>query len=372
MQLMKRVAVSVRPELERIAPYISGETLDAFSARVGIPVERLVKLNSNESPYAPSPRVQAALGNYTHYNLYPDAAAPALHAALERYTGVPKEHIFLSNGSNELIHLLWQVFLNPGDGVLLCPPTFSLYATSTSICGGTLLTVPRGPDYSVDPEAICEALLPNTQIIVLCSPNNPTGNPMPAADIEGLLQTGRIVVVDEAYIEFTGESERFSVDRLVPRYDNLVVLRTFSKWAGLAGLRLGYGLFPPWIIPHLQKLQMPFGVNVAAHIAAAETLADLEYVQRNIALIVAERARVFELMAAQPFLRPLPSETNFLLVELTDERIQLPHIRAVMEAEGILVRFFHSPDMARAFRVSIGTPTDTEALARALARIHLE
>ena len=371
MQLMKRVAVSVRPELEQVAPYVSGETLAAFSARVGIPVERLVKLNSNESPYPPSPRVQAALGNYAQYNLYPDAAAPALHAALERYTGVPKEHIFLSNGSNELIHLLWQVFLNPGDGVLLCPPTFSLYATSTSICGGTLVSVPRGPDYSVDLDAIREALRPDTRIIILCSPNNPTGNSMPVADIEALLDTGRIVVVDEAYIEFTADQDRLSAARLVPHYDNLVVLRTFSKWAGLAGLRLGYGMFPPWIIPHLQKLQMPFEVNVAAHIAAVETLADLDYVQRNIALIVAERARVFEVMAAQPFLRPLPSEANFLLVQLTDERIQLADIRAAMEAEGILVRFFHSPDMARAFRVSIGTPAATEALARALSKIVL-
>ncbi len=369
MQSMKCVAVSVRPELERVAPYEPGESLDAFSARLGIPVERLIKLNSNESPYGPSPRVLEALGSYTRYNLYPDPAAPVLRAALATYTGVPLEHIFLSNGSNELIQLLWQVFLNPGDGVLLCPPTFSLYATATSICGGVLVRVPRRSDYSVDAEAVRAALTPDTRIIILCSPNNPTGNPVPVADIEALLDTGRIVVVDEAYIEFTDDVERFSAARLVPRYDNLVVLRTFSKWAGLAGLRLGYGLFPPWIIPHLQKLQLPFEVNVAAHIAAVETLADLDYVRRNIGLIVAERARVYELLNAQPFLCALPSEANFILAQLVDERVQPGDIRAAMESEGILVRFFRTPDLVRAFRVSIGRPSDTEALARALAKV---
>ncbi|HEY7349939.1 MAG TPA: histidinol-phosphate transaminase [Ktedonobacterales bacterium] len=369
MQSMKCAAVSVRPELERVAPYEPGESLAAFSARVGIPVERLIKLNSNENPYGPSPRVMEALGAYTRYNLYPDPAAPALRAALEQYTHVPNEYIFLSNGSNELIQLLWQAFLNPGDSVLLCPPTFSLYATVTSICSGTLATVPRRPDCSVDPEAIRAALRPDTRIIILCSPNNPTGNLMPLADIEALLNTGRIVVVDEAYIEFTNAMDCFSAAQLVPRYDNLVALRTFSKWAGLAGLRLGYGLFPPWMIPHLLKLQLPFEVNVAAHIAALETLADLEYVRDNITRIVAERARVYDLLAAQPFLCALPSEANFILAYLSDERVQISDVRAAMESEGILVRFFRAPDLARAFRVSVGAPADTEALARALAKI---
>jgi len=370
MQSVKCVT-AVRPELARVAPYEPGESLDAFSARVGVPVERLIKLNSNESPYGPSPRVLEALGSYTRYNYYPDPAAPALRNALARYTGVPAEHIFVSNGSNELIQLLWQVFLGVGDSVLLCPPTFSLYATATTICGGTLVTVPRRVDSSVDPEAVRAALRPDTRIIILCSPNNPTGNPMPPADIEALLDTGRIVVVDEAYIEFTDDAEGLSAARLVPRYENLVVLRTFSKWAGLAGLRLGYGLFPTWIIPHLRKLQLPFEVNVAAHIAALETLADLEQIRQKIALIIAERAHVYDLLAAQPFLRVLPSQANFLLAYLADERLQVSDVRAAVEAEGILLRYFRSPDLARAFRVSVGAPSDTAALARALANVRL-
>jgi len=368
MQSVKCVNVPVRPELERVAPYVPGESLDAFSARVGIPVEQLIKLNSNESPYGPSPRVLAALGSYPHYNLYPDPAAPVLRPALATYTGVPVEHIFVSNGSNELIQLLWQVFLGPGDSVALCPPTFSLYTTATTVCGAATINVPRRPDFSIDPEAIRAALLPQTRIIMLCSPNNPTGNPVPLTDIETLLETGRIVVVDEAYIEFS-DLALLSAAHLVPHYENLIVLRTFSKWAGLAGLRLGYGLFPTWIIPHLLKLQLPFEVNVAAQIAAVETLLDLDSVRQKIALIVAERARLEQVLAAQPFLHTLPSQANFLLAYLAEERLEISDIRAALESAGILVRFFRTPELARAFRVSVGTSADTDALARALATI---
>jgi len=177
MESIQRAVIPVRPEVERAALYEPGESLDAFSARVGIPVERLIKLNSNENPYGPSPRVRVALGAYAHYHRYPDPAAPALRPALEAYTGVPAAHLALGNGSNELIPLLWRMFLGPGDGVLLCPPTFSLYALATDLCGGTLVSVPRRPDDSVDPAAMRAALRPDTRIIVLCSPNNPTGTP---------------------------------------------------------------------------------------------------------------------------------------------------------------------------------------------------
>jgi histidinol-phosphate aminotransferase len=360
----------VRPELGQVAPYIAGESLEACSARTGIPLERLIKLNSNESPYGPSPRVLAALGNYSRYHRYPDPAGSPLRAALAEYTGVPAETIFLSSGSNELIQLLWRVFIGPGDSVALCPPTFSLYTTVTTLCSGRVVAAVRGADGGVDAQAVRAALRPETRIIMLCSPNNPTGELVPQATVEDLLETGRLVVVDEAYIEFAGVQK--SAARLVQRYENLVVLRTFSKWAGLAGLRLGYGLFPQWIVPHLLKVQLPFEVNAAAHVAALETLADLGDIAEKIACIVTERAQVLALLAAQPFLQVRPSEANFLLATLTDDRIEMRDLRAAMESEGILLRYFHTPDLARSVRVSIGTPSDTEALARALAKLRRE
>jgi histidinol-phosphate aminotransferase len=359
---------SIRPEIARVEEYVPGESLDAFSARTGVPVERLIKLNSNESPYPPSPRVAAALGTFTAYNLYPDPDGRVLSGDLARYTGVDPRHLVLSNGSNELIAQLWRVFLGPGDSVLTCSPTFSLYTTATTLAGAELIAVPRRDDYEIDLSAVLAALRDDTRVIVLCSPNNPTGNLLARADLDVLLATGRLVVVDEAYVEFASDDALAdSPIQRVPDHDNLVVLRTFSKWAGLAGLRLGYGAFPTWIAPHVRKLQLPFEVNLAAHIAARETLADLPYLRRRIAELVAERDRLYAILADQPYLRAFPSHGNFMLAEITDPRLSVAAFRAHMESAGIILRYFRTPDLARHVRLTVGTAANSDALARVLA-----
>jgi histidinol-phosphate aminotransferase len=362
--------VQVRPEIARVEDYVPGESLEAFSARTGVPVDQLIKLNSNESPYPPSPRVSPALGAHTAYNLYPDPDGRALIADLAAYTGLAPEHLIVSSGSNELITTLWSAFLAPGESVLTASPTFSLYTTATTLAGGETIAVPRRDDYEVDVPAMLAALRDDTKLIVLCSPNNPTGNLVSRADVEALLATGRIVVVDEAYIEFAGEQTLAeSPIALVPRYPNLVVLRTLSKWAGLAGLRLGYGAFPTWLVPHVRKLQLPFEVNLAAHIAAHETLADLPLMRERIAGLIAERERLYALLLQQPYLRVFPSRGNFLLVEIRDPRLSVAEFRTQMEAAGILLRYFRTPDLARHVRITVGTAAHTAALARVLAQI---
>lgn len=362
--------VQVRPELARVEDYVPGESLAAFSARTGVPVNRLIKLNSNESPFPPSPRVSRALGDHIHYNLYPDPDGAPLIADLATYAGIAPEHILLSSGSNELITKLWSTFLSPGDSVLTASPTFSLYTTATTLAGGETLAVPRRDDYELDVPAMLAALRDNTKLIVLCSPNNPTGNLVAHADMEALLATGRIIVVDEAYIEFAGDDAlAASPIPLVAQYPNLVVLRTFSKWAGLAGLRLGYGAFPAWIVPHVRKLQLPFEVNLAAHIAAHETLRDLPLMRSRIAELIAERENLFAVLARQPYLRVFPSRGNFLLAEMTDPRLSIGEFRSHMEAHGILLRYFRTPDLARHVRITVGTAEHTAALGRVLTEI---
>jgi histidinol-phosphate aminotransferase len=365
--------VQVRPEIARVEAYVPGESLDAFSARTGVSMERLIKLNSNESPYPPSPRVSEALGRFASYNLYPDPDATALHAALARYVGIESPYIISSNGSNELINVLWHAFLGPGDSVVTSPPTFSLYTTATTLAGGEIIMAPRRENFDLDVAATIATLRDDTKLIMVCSPNNPTGNYVPRSDIEALLETGRIVVVDEAYIEFAGdEALTDSSITLVPERENLVVLRTFSKWAGLAGMRLGYGAFPTWLVPHVRKLQLPFEVNLAAHIAAHETLADLPFLKDRIQKIIDEREHLFQTLSTYSFLRAFPSRGNFLLFEITDSRLGLSHLRQRLEASGIIIRYFRTADLTRHARITVGTPEHTAAIARVLTEIGRE
>lgn len=359
--------VWVRPELNQIAEYIPGESLEAFCARTGIPLHTLIKLNSNESPYGPAPQVLKALGEHGNYNNYPDTDSNALRQSLTAYTGVDSRFIVVSHGSNELINLLWHIFLSSGDNIICCPPTFSLYTTITTFCGAHVLEVPRTEDYEVDVESILKALTPQTKMIVLCSPNNPTGNLIAEEDVLALLETGRIVVVDEAYVEFSDSPG--GLVHLVPEHQNLVVLRTFSKWAGLAGLRIGYGLFPEWIVTYMRRAQCPFEVNVAGHIAAIEVLKHLDYTLDKVQQIVEERERLFTLLAKQPFLKPLPSQGNFILARVNNEEAPISRLRAVVEAHGILLRYFNSPHLGDFVRITVGLPEHTDRLAQALAKI---
>jgi histidinol-phosphate aminotransferase len=306
------------------------------------------------------------LCEYGSYNNYPDTNSRTLRAALSAYTGLDGKYILLGHGSMEVISLLWQIILSVGDSVISCPPTFSLYTSVTTLCGASVIEVPRTADYEVDVEAIRGALRPETKMIVLCSPNNPTGNPLTETDVLALLDTGRIVVVDEAYVEFSERPKGLA--HLVPLYDNLIVLRTFSKWAGLAGLRIGYGLFPEGIIGYMRRAQCPFEVNTAGHIAAIETLNDLDYVLGNVRKIITERKRLYQVLASQGYLEPIPSQGNFILARVGNG-ISLEEVRAVVESYGILLRYFSTPYLRNFLRVTVGLPEHTDKLACALAAV---
>jgi len=367
MYTISQCDVGVRPELVSMSTYLPGESLVAFSMRTGIPIQHIIKLNSNESPYGPVSSAIEALSDCKSYNNYPDSDATILRAALSDYTGLEGSHIVLSHGSNELINLLWHIFLSVGDTVLCCPPTFSLYTTITSFCGSTVIEVPRTNEFEIDVKGILAALTPSTKLIVICSPNNPTGNPVTEADVVALLEPGRIVVIDEAYVEFSQRPGGFA--HLVPLYRNLVVLRSFSKWAGLAGLRIGYGLFPVWIANYMLQAQCPFEVNVAGQIAAIETLTHLEQVLANVHRITQERERLFDMLKSQSYLKPFPSQGNYILARLEDRDVKIEQIRAAVEEYGILLRYFEQPSMHNFLRVTVGLPEHTDVLAQALARV---
>lgn len=353
----------IRSTVAKMASYAPISPLEVLSEEVGIPLEGIIKLDGNENPYGCSPRVRQALAGYPYYHIYPDPEQQELRKALEGYTGMGAEHILAAAGSDELIDLVPRLFLEPGDKVINCVPTFGMYSFCTEAYGGKVVNVPRQEDFAVDVERVKAAVDRRTKVIFLASPNNPSGNITPQQDILRLLETGVVVVVDEAYYEFSG----VTMAALVPRYDNLIVLRTFSKWAGLAGLRVGYGILPVRIAQYLWKIKPPYNVNVAAQVAAQESLADIDYLRSTIKAIIAERERLLARLKELEFLQPFPSQANFILCRV--EKGDAKQIHQELQRQGIFIRYFNTALLRHYLRISVGKPEQNEALLTALQEI---
>ncbi len=337
--------------------------LEALSEEVNLPPDKLIKLDGNENPYGCSPRVQRALASYPLYHIYPDPEQREVRRALQGYVGVDEKHIVAGSGSDELIDLVLRLFVEPGDRVINCVPTFGMYPFSTELCGGEVVSVLRDRAYAIDVAAIKEAIDEKTKLVFIASPNNPTGNVAPERDILELVEAGIVVVVDEAYYEFSG----VTVAPLVPQHENLIVLRSFSKWAGLAGLRIGYGIFPTLIAEQILKIKQPYNVNLAAQLAVKESLEDLEHLQASVKAILAERERLFAQLKRLKFLKPFPSQANFIFCAVVEGNAE--RIHQGLKQKGIFVRHFDTPLLRNSLRISVGRPEHTDALMEALSEV---
>lgn len=361
----------IRPDVLKMQPYTPIVPFEVLSARLGRDPETIVKLDANENPYGPSPKALAAISNLQSHHIYPDPESGALRRALAAHTGLPAENLLAGAGADELIDLVLRLFLQPGDRVVDCPPAFGMYPFDTTLNAGQVVTVPRRADFSVDAAAI-ESLFLNLQssisppkLLFLASPNNPDGSVLSDTDLLRLLTLPLVVVLDEAYVEFHGvEHSRL---RWVLERDNLIVLRTFSKRAGLAGLRVGYGAFPSTLMPHLWKIKQPYNVNVAASAAALASLEDAEYMDWCVQALTAERERLLQALVSMPYLRPYPSCANFILCRVVGRDAR--ELKLALEREGILVRYFNKPGLTDCIRISVGKPDQTETLMNALHRL---
>lgn len=357
---------------ESFPPYTPIEPFEVLSERLGRPIEAIVKIDANENPYGPSPLVRKALAALAFPHIYPDPESRALRQGLAHFTGLPMKYLLVGSGADELIDLLLRVLLEPGDCVINCPPTFGMYAFDTLLNAGQVVDVPRRADFSLDLPAIEAAVADRKpKALFITTPNNPDGSlPMPE-EIDRLLELPTLVVIDEAYIEFTSASGRLGEARTrlteVSRRQNLVVLRTFSKWAGLAGLRVGYGAFPDWMLPALWKAKQPYNVNVAASVAALASLQDLDTLAENVERIRQERGRLFEMLSNVTCLKPFPSQANFILCRVMGRSAR--ELKEALAQEGVLVRYYDNPLMKDFIRVTVGRPQDSDALLRALEKI---
>ncbi len=356
----------LRHDIAALEPYTPIYPLEVLAAQLGRQPDDLIKLDANENPYGPPPQVRQALAELRYPHIYPDPESRTLRAALSEYTGVPSDLLLAGAGSDELLDLITRAFLQPGDVLLDCPPTFGMYSFDASLCGARVILASRRPDFSLDLPAI-ERVVREYQPKLLClaSPNNPDGSLLADRELAFLLELPLVLVLDEAYIEFAGR-ERSRIPWVL-RHENLIVLRTFSKWAGLAGLRVGYGAFPASLIPQFWKIKQPYNVSVTASAAAIAALDGFADANLNIKRLVTERSRLHELLTTIPYLQPYPSQANFILCKVVGrDALALKH---ALDAEGILVRYFNKPGLREHIRVSVGRPNDTDTLIAALRRV---
>ena len=357
---MTDVMSLLQPHIRGLEIYQGVDPMEVLAQKAGIPPDKVIKLNGNENPYGPSPNVMEALGNYKLYNLYPDPEQRQLRNALSEYLSVEPEYIVAGNGSDEIIDLILRMFLSPGDMTIDHTPTFGMYSVCTRICGGDVEAVPRDESFEIDLEATRLALGSRTKVIFLASPNNPTGNVASKWQVRQLLATGALIVVDEAYYEFCGQT----MIPMVHEYPNLVVLRTFSKWAGLAGLRIGFGVMNPDIAKVMIGVKPPYNVNLAAEVALLASLENREGLVKRVNAIVNERNRMFSLLEDILGVRPYPSQANFVLCQLPDGKGK--QVFEGLASRGIFLRYFSNPRLRDYVRISVGLPHETDAVIETL------
>jgi histidinol-phosphate aminotransferase len=353
----------VREAVEQLQPYHPVEAPEELAARLGMPIDAIVKLDSNENPYGCSFRVQEALATFDRFHHYPDAQARLTRERLAAYASTSVDRVLVGSGSDELIDLLFLATLDAGDEVIIPVPTFGVYRARTELFGGKAVGVPRTAEFDLDMDSLLAAVSERTKLIFITSPNNPTGNLATNQQIVRLLQTGALVVVDEAYHEFCGKT----VVPLTGEFDNLIVLRTFSKWAGLAGLRFGYGVFPLFVAEQMWKVKQPFNVNAAALIAVQASLDDMEYLHATLNRLKGERSRMYRLLKRIEYLKPFPSQGNFFLCHVHRGDAHDVHLR--LADRGIMVRCYNDPLLRDYLRFTVGRPEDTDRLMTALQTI---
>jgi histidinol-phosphate aminotransferase len=354
----------VQPHLLDAPPYVPVQPPEALAKKLGLPVERIIKLDANENQYGPSPRALEALARARNYHIYPDPAQVALRKALGDYVGFDPSWIVVGAGSDELIELCVRMFVPPGGAILNFPPTFGMYTFLADVLAGkqSTISVPRRDNFSIYIDAAIAAA-GRANLIFAVSPNNPTGTPLTRRELDAMLSTGKPVVVDEAYAEFAGESY---VD-LVKTHPKLIVIRTLSKWAGLAGLRVGYMICDPAIAEVAMRIKQPYSVNVAAETGALTSLADLSLLQQRVGLIRQERERFAGLLNTLPGFDVTPSRANFLLCRL--EGVDAKTVHAKLTARGIMVRQYDSSLLENHLRISVGRPEQDDTVIAALKEI---
>jgi histidinol-phosphate aminotransferase len=362
---MRGMRVLWREVIERIVPYQAGPSLEALEKVHG----PLVRLSSNENPLGASPRVVDAVAREAaRIHLYPDGGSTALREALGRELGVGPEQVIVANGADELLQLIGLAAFDPGDEIVVPEPSFEPYMTVAQIANAVIVPSPLA-GYHIALEDVRRRITGRTKAVMLCSPHNPATTIVPRGPLTALLEAlgddPPLIVLDEAYGDFVDDPEWPDALALLRRFPRLLILRTFSKIAGLAGLRVGYAVATAETIDRLNRVRAPYNVNRLGQVAALAAVEDREHREKTRQLVLEERAFLSRELASRGFLFP-PSQANFLLVKVPDPT----RAREALARAGILVRDGAAVGFPGHLRISIGLRDTNQRLIEVLDRSH--
>jgi len=360
---MKRL---IRPGIEDLIPYPPGKPIEELERELGI--QGSIKLASNENPLGPSPRaIDAIRKNLKTLHRYPDGSGYYLKSRLSEKFSLPLDRILLGNGSNELIELIIRTFLEPGDEAVQAFPTFLVYEKIVKGAGGKMISVPLA-DFSVDLKAVRDAVGPRTKILFVNNPNNPTGTILKTPEMIDFFKNipeEVIVVMDEAYMEFVTDPDFANGIQFLDSHPGIIVIRTFSKLYGLAGLRIGYGFASERITDYINRVRQPFNANSLAQAAAIAALDDRDFVDRTLKT-VREGLEYLHEHLGRMGLDALPTQTNFFLIKVPFGGREM-YERLLRE--GVIVRAMDSYRLPEYIRINVGLPEENERFIKTLEKI---
>ena len=361
--IMKRF---ISDGIEKLIPYPPGKPIEELERELGI--SDSIKLASNENPLGPSPlAVQAIRTIVGTLNRYPDGSGYYLKSRLSGVFNLPLGQIIIGNGSNELIELVMRTFLVPGEHVVQAFPTFLVYEKMATAVGCRIASVPL-KDFRIDLAAIREAIIPETKVVLINNPNNPTGTALLKEEMIDFMKSipqDIILVLDEAYIEFVSDPDVANGLDLLDHSSRLVVLRTFSKLYGLAGLRVGYGFSSEEVVDYMNRVRQPFNVNSPAQAAATAALDDTDYVSKTLDVLREGLAYLYDQLETMA-LEYIPTQTNFFLIKVPGGGRK---IYELMLKEGVIVRSMDSYGLEDYIRLSVGLPAENERFIFTLKKV---
>ena len=368
---MVDVSKLVKKSLRTVSPYFHGGNVWEVSEKYKIPVDQIIDFSISTNPLGAPEKAVASIRQ--HLNLihhYPDPAHEWLLEALAKSVGVAPNNVVVGNGSTELIYLFNEVFLEDGYEAVIPVPTFSEYKAAIERFGGNMVFIKcdSANNFRLNLEELENSVTKKTRIIFLCNPNSPTGWLYEKSDTLQIVKFAAdknvLVFVDEDYIDFVDDSKRYSMAEYVNEYDNLFVLRSLTKFFGLAGVRIGFGVGSPDLVNVLKRVIMPWSVNSLAMFAAAEAVKDTEFIKKSRLLISNSKRQMLEMFKTVPWLKVYPSETNFLLIEIIRDDLTSTQLAEALAKKGLLIRDCEDFDGLnnRFFRATVRKPEENRKL----------